>query len=324
MVFQNYALYPHMNASKNMGFASRCRAFRRTRSIVAFATPHASSASRTRCRRSRERFRRPAPTRRHGPCHRPQSSGVPHGRASLEPRCEAASRDASGDRADPRDLGVTTVYVTHDQIEAMTMGDRVAVMRNGLLQQVDTPQALYRRPRNLFVAEFIGSPAMNLVLADLVRDEGALWARFGDHRLRARRDGCDAAPGARPLRRASGGGWDPAGGPGGRLGQGRAPARRYYRSCATSGRTWARRSTSTSTSPDSRSLRRRCSRHTSSKLARTPRRGSPPSKRAARGPVAARLDRMSSARERAPLDLSVDVEQLHFFDPETGLSVDAP
>ena len=83
-----------------------------------------------------------------------------------------------------RDLGVTTVYVTHDQIEAMTMGDRCAVMRNGLLQQVDTPQVLYERPRNLFVAEFIGSPAMNLVVAELAREDGALWARFGEHRLR--------------------------------------------------------------------------------------------------------------------------------------------
>jgi multiple sugar transport system ATP-binding protein len=80
-----------------------------------------------------------------------------------------------------RDLGVTTVYVTHDQVEAMTMGDRVAVMRGGFLQQVDSPQVLYERPRNLFVAEFIGSPAMNLVLADLVRENGSLRARFGEH-----------------------------------------------------------------------------------------------------------------------------------------------
>jgi multiple sugar transport system ATP-binding protein len=83
-----------------------------------------------------------------------------------------------------RDLAVTTVYVTHDQTEAMTMGDRVAVMRKGQLQQVDAPQALYDRPANLFVAEFIGSPAMNLVEAELVRDDGGFSARFGDHELR--------------------------------------------------------------------------------------------------------------------------------------------
>jgi multiple sugar transport system ATP-binding protein len=83
-----------------------------------------------------------------------------------------------------RDLAVTTIYVTHDQTEAMTMGDRVAVMRRGVLQQVDGPQRLYERPANLFVAEFIGSPAMNLVEADLERDGDRLVARFGEHRLR--------------------------------------------------------------------------------------------------------------------------------------------
>ena len=83
-----------------------------------------------------------------------------------------------------RDLGVTTIYVTHDQTEAMTMGDRVAVMRGGLLQQVASPKELYERPRKLFVAEFIGSPAMNLVAAELERSNGSIWVRFGDQRLR--------------------------------------------------------------------------------------------------------------------------------------------
>src|SRR5262249_40438720 len=82
-----------------------------------------------------------------------------------------------------RDLGATTIYVTHDQIEAMTLGDRVAVLRDGLLQQVGTPKELYERPVNLFVAEFIGSPAMNLVGADIVKDNGALRAVFGDNSL---------------------------------------------------------------------------------------------------------------------------------------------
>jgi len=82
-----------------------------------------------------------------------------------------------------RELNVTTVYVTHDQVEAMTLGDRVAIMRDGLLQQVAKPQELYDRPRNLFVAEFIGSPAMNLVGVDLVRSDGRFVARFGDDTL---------------------------------------------------------------------------------------------------------------------------------------------
>jgi multiple sugar transport system ATP-binding protein len=81
------------------------------------------------------------------------------------------------------DLGVTTMYVTHDQTEAMTMGDLVAVMRRGVLQSFDKPERLYNHPVNLFVAGFIGSPAMNLVEASLVRDNGGLVARIGGQRL---------------------------------------------------------------------------------------------------------------------------------------------
>jgi multiple sugar transport system ATP-binding protein len=82
-----------------------------------------------------------------------------------------------------RDLSVTAIYVTHDQTEAMTMGDRVAVMRKGLLQQLDSPQALYERPANLFVAEFIGSPAMNLVDARPPQSDGSS-SHASAHRLR--------------------------------------------------------------------------------------------------------------------------------------------
>jgi multiple sugar transport system ATP-binding protein len=80
-------------------------------------------------------------------------------------------------------LGTTTVYVTHDQTEAMTMGHRVAVLKKGLLQQVDAPQVLYDRPANLFVGGFIGSPAMNMVEATLVREGDRLVAGFGPNRL---------------------------------------------------------------------------------------------------------------------------------------------
>jgi multiple sugar transport system ATP-binding protein len=82
-----------------------------------------------------------------------------------------------------RDVGVTTIYVTHDQVEAMTMGDRVAVLKHGMLQQLDAPASLYRRPTNLFVAGFIGSPAMNLVEATLAADGDRLAVAFGGNRL---------------------------------------------------------------------------------------------------------------------------------------------
>jgi multiple sugar transport system ATP-binding protein len=83
-----------------------------------------------------------------------------------------------------RSLGVTTIYVTHDQTEAMTLGSRVAVLRHGVLQQVASPQELYRRPANLFVAGFIGSPAMNLIEATLERGADGPQVVFGSHRLR--------------------------------------------------------------------------------------------------------------------------------------------
>ena len=88
------------------------------------------------------------------------------------------------------DLGVTTIYVTHDQVEAMTMGDRVAVMRKGELQQVDDPQELYDRPVNLFVGGFIGSPAMNMLEATLERANGGLAAKVGAQTLAPRRRDC--------------------------------------------------------------------------------------------------------------------------------------
>src|SRR5690606_8703205 len=95
------------------------------------------------------------------------------------------------------ELGVTTLYVTHDQIEAMTMGDRVAVIRKGELQQIDAPETLYEQPANLFVAGFIGSPAMNLFEATLERDDGGLAVRLGSQRLPVPDDVLGHRPGLR-------------------------------------------------------------------------------------------------------------------------------
>jgi multiple sugar transport system ATP-binding protein len=96
-----------------------------------------------------------------------------------------------------RDIGVTTIYVTHDQVEAMTMGDRVAVMRKGELQQVAPPQELYDRPVNIFVGGFIGSPAMNLVEATLERENGGLAAVLGNQRLTLDDENLSTRPGLR-------------------------------------------------------------------------------------------------------------------------------
>jgi len=96
-----------------------------------------------------------------------------------------------------RDIGTTTLYVTHDQVEAMTMGDRVAVMSQGILQQVDPPQRLYDHPPNLFVAGFIGTPPMNLIEATLVSADGALELRIGEQRIPVSEDLLHRFPGAR-------------------------------------------------------------------------------------------------------------------------------
>jgi multiple sugar transport system ATP-binding protein len=171
MVFQNYALYPHLSVEKNLGYGLKVR-----------GTPKHVIASRVEevarmLGLEDLRHRRPAAL------SGGQRQRVAMGRAIVrEPTAflmdEPLSNLDAKLRVDMRAelarlherLGVTTVYVTHDQVEAMTLGTRVAVMRDGTVQQVDTPQMLYREPANLFVAAFIGSPSMNLVEADLSDD----------------------------------------------------------------------------------------------------------------------------------------------------------
>jgi multiple sugar transport system ATP-binding protein len=171
MVFQNYALYPHLSVAKNLGYGLKVR-----------KTPKDEIA-----RRVEEVARmlglEELLGRRPGALSGGQRQRVAMGRAIVrEPAAflmdEPLSNLDAKLRVDMRAelarlhdrLGITTVYVTHDQVEAMTLGTRVAVMRDGTVQQADTPQALYREPTNLFVAAFIGSPSMNLVEAELSAD----------------------------------------------------------------------------------------------------------------------------------------------------------
>jgi multiple sugar transport system ATP-binding protein len=185
MVFQNYALYPHMSAYKNMAFGLKLRKVdkseidRRVRDAarvlgledVLRKRPRTlSGGQRQRVAMGRAIVREPQAFLMDEPLSNLDA------KLRVEMRAEIARIQ--------RNLAVTTIYVTHDQVEAMTLGDKVAVMRDGVLQQYDVPQALYDRPVNLFVAEFIGSPSMNLIGADLERDEGNLFVRFGEHRLR--------------------------------------------------------------------------------------------------------------------------------------------
>jgi multiple sugar transport system ATP-binding protein len=178
MVFQNYALYPHLTVEKNLAYGLKVR-----------KTPKDEIARRV-DEVARMLGLEELRTRRPAALSGGQRQRVAMGRAIVrEPVAflmdEPLSNLDAKLRVDMRAelarlherLGVTTVYVTHDQVEAMTLGTRVAVMRDGTIQQVDTPQALYRNPTNLFVAAFIGSPSMNLVEAEL-SDDAVHFAGF--------------------------------------------------------------------------------------------------------------------------------------------------
>jgi multiple sugar transport system ATP-binding protein len=166
MVFQSYALYPHMTVAENMGFAlkiagvdkeerdKRVREAAKLLDLEAYLErkPKAlSGGQRQRVAMGRAIVREP------------QVFLMDEPLSNLDAKLRVATRTQIA--ALQRRLGITTVYVTHDQVEAMTMGDRVAVLKDGLLQQVDTPRNLYDKPANAFVAGFIGSPAMNLLTA---------------------------------------------------------------------------------------------------------------------------------------------------------------
>ncbi len=212
MVFQNYALYPHMSVADNMGFALKIhgvpRDERRQRVLEAARLldleellerkPKAlSGGQRQRVAMGRAIVRNP------------QVFLMDEPLSNLDAKLRVQTRSQISSLT--RRLGVTTVYVTHDQVEALTMGDRIAVMRDGVLQQVGAPKELYSRPQNVFVAGFIGSPAMNVMSAQVT--EGG--ARFGTAVLPVDRAtladaGAEVSIGLRPedleIRRAGGSG----------------------------------------------------------------------------------------------------------------------
>jgi multiple sugar transport system ATP-binding protein len=211
MVFQNYALYPHMTVGENMGFALKVakvpkdeieRRVDDAARILELSEyldkrpAQLSGGQRQRVAMGRAIVRNPKAFLMDEPLSNLDA------KLRVQMRAEIAALQ--------RNLGVTTFYVTHDQVEAMTMGDRVAVIKRGVLQQVDTPQNLYDHPDNLFVAGFIGSPAMNMMEGKLASSDGAVAAVLGgqtlalDQEVLARRpklrdyDGQTIAVGIRP------------------------------------------------------------------------------------------------------------------------------
>src|SRR6266542_4031937 len=184
MVFQNYALYPHLSVADNIGFGLRLR--RAPKDVVEERVSWAANLLGL----------TPYLHRRPKELSGGQRQRVAMGRAIVrkpqvflmdEPLSNLDAKLRVQMRAEiakiQHEVDVTTLYVTHDQVEAMTMGDRVAVMRKGELQQMAEPQRLYDSPKNLFVASFIGSPSMNIVEATVERREGGIACRLGDQEL---------------------------------------------------------------------------------------------------------------------------------------------
>jgi multiple sugar transport system ATP-binding protein len=184
MIFQNYALYPQMTVAQNMAFGLQMR-----------KTPKDEIARRVKNAAGILGLE-PYLARKPGALSGGQRQRVAMGRAIVrepqaflmdEPLSNLDAKLRVGMRASLAELHerlhVTTVYVTHDQVEAMTLGQRVCVLRDGMLQQVDTPQNLYDSPVNLFVGGFIGSPSMNLVTAGMISDDDGTAVTFAGHRL---------------------------------------------------------------------------------------------------------------------------------------------
>jgi multiple sugar transport system ATP-binding protein len=195
MVFQNYALYPHMTVEQNLAFGLQLRKtpkdeIKRRVDEAAKMLGLEQYLKRKPAALSGGQRQRVAMGR--AIVREPQAFLMDEPLSNLDAKLRVSMR-ASLNQLHER-LGVTTVYVTHDQVEAMTLGNRVCVLRDGRLQQVDTPQYLFEAPVNLFVAGFIGSPAMNFVNADLVRDGGVSVA-FAGYKLSVPADVIDAKDG---------------------------------------------------------------------------------------------------------------------------------
>ena len=317
MVFQNYALYPHMSAFKNMAFGLKMRKVAKPEigSRVQDAAhmlgllPVLGKRPRTLSGGQRQRVAMGRALVR-----KPQAFLMDEPLSNLDAKLRVEMR-AEIERLQ-RDLQVTTIYVTHDQTEAMTLGDRVAVLRDGLLQQVDVPQKLYDEPTNLFVAEFIGSPAMNLVSAELARTNGHVEARFGDHRLRVDDDLLGSRPGLAAYE-------------GRQVVLGIRPEDMEDASLVT-GTEGRRISVVVDIREDMGSdvyahfgvgappVR---SQAVAEAVGEDALEATQAQARARGSVFVARLDRMTRAREGAPVELAVKTRRLHFFDPETGEAI---
>jgi multiple sugar transport system ATP-binding protein len=317
MVFQNYALYPHMNAYDNMGFALKMRGVPkaeidlrvRNAARVLGLSEVLKKKPRTLSGGQRQRVAMGRAIVR-----QPQAFLMDEPLSNLDAKLRVEMR-AEISRIQ-RDLQVTTIYVTHDQVEAMTMGDRVVVMRGGHLQQVATPQELYDRPANLFVAEFIGSPAMNLIRANLVRADRAVQVQFAGGTLTVPDSVLSARPGLTSFERRE-------------LAVGIRPEDLEDAALARDGgqdvlpvevdiredmgaEVFVHFSVDAQPVETAEVLEAMQEEDVAGAVHERMRRGVP---------FVARLERGTQAREGERVDLVVDTRRLHFFDLDTGLGI---
>jgi multiple sugar transport system ATP-binding protein len=321
MVFQNYALYPHMTVYDNMAFGLKLRKLskqeidRRVREaadilgleeFLAKKPAALSGGQRQRVAMGRAIVREPKAFLMDEPL------------SNLDAKLRVQMRSEISRIQD--ELEVTTLYVTHDQVEAMTMGDRVAVIRKGVLQQADTPQFLYDHPKNLFVAGFIGSPAMNMVEAELSRSDGSTAIEFGDVRLEVP----DQTVAARPDLKAYEGkrvivGIRPEDMEDASLVSDAPPGRRIRSTVFLREALGAdvlvhfRIKVPPVLTEDARELADDVGQEAVAAVEQL--------SRAGESTFLARLNPRTDVREGGEIELVVDANRFHFFDPETGLGV---
>jgi multiple sugar transport system ATP-binding protein len=321
MVFQNYALYPHLSVARNIGFALRLAGLPRKE-----IDKRVREAART---LELEEFLNRKPAQLSGG----QRQRVAMGRAIVrdpsvflmdEPLSNLDAKLRVQMRAEisrlQQKLETTTIYVTHDQVEAMTMGDRVAVLRDGHLNQIATPEDLYEYPDNLFVATFIGSPAMNLLEGTLEVEHAEVCLVLGPHRFRLPDTTVDRRPtlhqaagrsivvGIRPeiMADATVGGspWEHGG---------RLPGLVELREALGSETVLHLQvDARAAIAPDAR-IAAVVDTEASEVLERRARHDG--------ATIVARVDARSRAHAGETVELTLDLERIHFFDPESGLAI---
>jgi multiple sugar transport system ATP-binding protein len=319
MVFQNYALYPHMTVEQNLAFGLQLRKtpkdeIKRRVTEAAKMLGLEQYLKRKPAALSGGQRQRVAMGR--AIVREPQAFLMDEPLSNLDAKLRVSMR-ASLNQLHDR-LGVTTIYVTHDQVEAMTLGHRVCVMRDGRLQQVDTPQHLFESPVNLFVAGFIGSPAMNFVTADLVRDDGPA-VTFAGYKLPVPASVIEAKPGL-------------DGYFGRKIVLGIRPSDFEDASLADAG--WARMPVKAGVTEELGSeihviftIDAPPVQHASISDAATGDDGEDESVAALVGGKSlwtARVSARSAVRPNQPIELAVDTTNLQFFDSDSGLSIGHP